>query len=140
MVGDDLFVDLNLETLRDPRRATLGLAVAQQQRDRGSDPDPGRWRILQTWAATGLCSNEKLAALRAWSELSCRATAGVTRSDRMAAFLDLKLVWQSGGGLMAKAYLGCHRPRWTLGLQHLPRLAQQGRLDSAEGEFGHDPP
>jgi hypothetical protein len=137
LVGDELFVDLNLDTYHDPDRCTLGLAVAQQQRDRGLVPDPGRRQVLDRWAAAGLCGRERWEMLRDWSELVRRsamgASAGVTRADVTAAFLDLKLVWDSGSGLSAKAYLGAHRPRWTLGLQDLPRLAQQGRFDSAHG-------
>lgn len=91
LVGDELYVDLNLENFRDPSRASLGLAVSQQHALRGPEPDASRVKVLNRWVAEGLASSAKAAGCHSWL-------------DRRERFLDLKLVWQ--GGITPKAYLG----------------------------------
>jgi hypothetical protein len=96
LVGDQLFIDLNLDNFRDGHRCTLGLAAAQQHVIRGEDGDPARRRILDRWIQAGLAAPEKAEEARGW----------VVDAPRSGHFLDLKLVWQAGAGLTAKAYLG----------------------------------
>jgi hypothetical protein len=96
LVGDEVYIDLNLDNFRDPSRCSLGLAVGQQHVTRGPDRDPARKRILDRWISSGICETEKASTIRAWCAAPSR-------------FLDLKLVWQSSTGLTAKAYLGAHR-------------------------------
>jgi hypothetical protein len=95
LVGNELYVDLNLENFRDPARASLGLAVSQQHALRGPEPDPSRAKVLSSWVAEGLASPAKAEAGQRWL-------------DRREHFLDLKLVWQ-GGITTPKAYLGVLR-------------------------------
>jgi hypothetical protein len=103
LVGEEVFVDLNLENYRDEARCSLGLAVAQQHVIRGPHPDPRRKRVLERWVSLGLadCSRTQ----RVVDGLGDQAD--VFRLD--GRFLDLKLVWQAGRVPAAKAYLGSHR-------------------------------
>jgi len=109
LVGEEIFIDLNLSNFRDPTGCSLGLAVAQQHLASGPDNDPRRTRVLDCWTGGGLASLEKAAAVQEWP------TSGVHMENygpwrlRSMRFLDLKLVWQSGAGLTAKAYLGSRR-------------------------------
>jgi hypothetical protein len=103
LVGDEVFLDLNLENFRDEASCSLGLAVSQQHVVRGPDRDPRRTRILERWASLGLA--ERGRSQRILEGL--RGRADVFRPD--GRILDLKLVWQAGRGATAKAYLGSHR-------------------------------
>lgn len=109
LVGEELFVDLNLDNFRVPERCSLGLAVGQQHVVRGPHTDPARASMLDRWTTAGLCAPEKADAVRRWVE---RAPESAAEYDRLMAdrFIDLKLVWQAGGRFQAKAYLGGHRP------------------------------
>jgi hypothetical protein len=103
LVGDEVFLDLNLENFRDPERCSLGLAVAQQHVVRGPDPDPRRRRVLERWVSLGFA--ERSRAEEILEALGDR----VDVLHPGGRFLDLKLVWQAGGAVTAKAYLGSHR-------------------------------
>jgi hypothetical protein len=107
LLGDELFVDLNLDTLGDPERCSLGLAASQQHVLHGPDQDPTRGRLLEVWSAAGLCDPTKVERARAWPGPA--DSAG--RNPGLARFLDLKLVWQAGGGFSAKAYAGARSAR-----------------------------
>jgi hypothetical protein len=109
LVGDDIFIDLNLSNFRDPAHCSLGLAVAQQHLSSGPDNDPRRTSTLDCWTAGGLASLEKAAAVQAWPTPRVRVERYGPWRQRSVRFLDLKLVWQSGAGLTAKAYLGSRR-------------------------------
>ncbi len=109
LLGEELFIDLNLENFRDDQRATLGLAVAQQHLYRGPEPDPERSAVLDAWTQAGLCDPAKVRAVMDWPSSARGVKVG--RFEREHRFLDVKLVWQAKGGLVAKAYLGRHRLR-----------------------------
>ena len=96
LVGEEVFVDLNLDTFRDPARCSLGLAAGQQHAHRDPARDASRGRLLDRWVEDGLCAPAKRESLRGWPPASNRS-----------AFLDLKVVWQRHAGLTGKAYLGC---------------------------------
>jgi hypothetical protein len=98
LLGQEIFIDLDLENFRDPGRASLGLALAQQHLLAGGEADPARPQTLARWVAAGLCAPEKARDLQQYM-----ATTVVPGGRR---FLDLKLVWQASAGLSAKAYLG----------------------------------
>jgi hypothetical protein len=108
LLGDEVFIDLNLDNFRDARRCSLGLAVAQQHLFRGPDPDPRRSRVLDRWIALGLADRGRAESIS--EGLGCRED--VFRPD--GRFLDLKIVWQADGAPIAKAYLGSHRVGHTL--------------------------
>jgi len=97
LAGDELFVDLNLDTYHDRRSCTLGLALGQQHVAHGPDRDPARAEALARWEAAGCCVPQRARLAQAW-------LAGPT------CFLDLKLVWRADAPLLAKAYLGSHVP------------------------------
>lgn len=103
LLGDELYVDLNLDDFRDPQRCSLGLAVAQQHLRRGQDPDPSRTAILARWGAAGLCDPRKLTDVKSWSLSEPHRRHPFFRDVR---FLDVKLVWRAQAGWHAKAYLG----------------------------------
>jgi hypothetical protein len=103
LVGDEVFLDLNLHNFRDEASCSIGLAVSQQHVVRGPDRDPLRTRILERWVSLGLADQGR--AQRILEGL--RGRADVFRTD--GRFLDLKLVWQAGQGAIGKAYLGSHR-------------------------------
>jgi hypothetical protein len=109
LLGGTVFIDLNLENLRDPARATLGLAVAQQHLHMGPDRDPARRRILRTWTENGLCAAEKVARVQTWPASSDQASLPPFEAEHR--FLDVKLVWQAGAGITPKAYVGRERLR-----------------------------
>ncbi len=111
LVGEQAFVDLNLDTFRDPERCTLGLAFAQQHLRLGPELHDDRRQVLERLAAAGLCSEEEARTLRRW-------VAPQSADDGLPAalvpfrpFLDLKLVWNARKPLLAKAYLGSHQQR-----------------------------
>lgn len=104
-MGDQLFLDLSLNTVADPACCTLGLAVAQQHLVSGPDRDPTRARLLERWVDAGLACARKATSVRNWLE----PVSGFGR--RQSRFVDLKLVWQAGRDPSAKAYLGSYRPR-----------------------------
>lgn len=109
LLGDELYVDLNLENSLDPERATLGLAVAQQHLENGPDRDPTRSEVLAGWLKAGLCDFAKVDLARAWAESDWNAPQSLfVREQR---YLDLKLVWQPSTGWDAKCYLGRHQQR-----------------------------
>jgi hypothetical protein len=124
LVGDQIFVDLDLDTFRDPGRCTLGLATGQQHVASGPHHDPGRAQVLEAWVQAGLCQPEKARALAGWAQPPAR-------------FLDLKLVWRSGLGWRAKAYLGQRRRGGLFFADEDPGFSQQRRLPGAEGEAAH---
>jgi hypothetical protein len=103
LVGNEVFVDLNLENMHDSERCSLGLAVAQQHVVTGPNRDPRRARVLDRWTSLGLADSSR--ARRVVAGLEGRAD--VFRPD--GRFLDLKLVWQAGRAPIAKAYLGSYR-------------------------------
>lgn len=107
LLGDDLYLDLNLDDFRDARRATLGLAVAQQHLLSG-DHDPCRRGILERWMAAGLCDAAKVSRVLAWP---APAGALVPAAFRGSRYLDVKLVWRPAQGFIAKGYAGFERPR-----------------------------
>lgn len=109
LIGDEVFIDLNLSNFRDPANCSLGLAVAQQHLVTALDNDPCRARIIDCWLAGGLGSQEKGDALKAWPTRAVRVEGHGPWRQRSMRFLDLKLVWQSDVGLTAKAYLGSRR-------------------------------
>jgi len=115
LVGRELLIDLNLDNFRDPGRASLGMAVGQQQVARGPWRELSRARVLEAWVALGLATPERAAVASAWA---------CATSDRAGVFTDLKLVWQAGVGFSAKAYLGRH----AVSAEQLARLAEQWRL------------
>jgi hypothetical protein len=104
LVGDDVFIDLNLDSFRDTGRASLGLAVGQQQIFRDGVRDRARTQVLATWTQLNFCSAGRADSARAWLE----SQAGRDH-DFPERFLDLKLVCPPGGRPEAKAYLGEHR-------------------------------
>jgi len=107
LLGDQVFLDLNLDTYRDARRCTLGLAVAPQHLFDGPAREPDRRRVLERWIEKGLCTRAQASDLRCWIN---GTDDGLTAARWMLRpFLDLKLVWQAGRALLAKAYLGVHR-------------------------------
>ncbi len=103
ILGDELYLDLNLDDASDPSRCTLGLAVAQQHLLRGLDSDPTRARLLKVWEAAGLCDPAKVDAVRAWPGTSRSHPRFFLRDVR---FLDIKLVFRAAHGWQAKAYVG----------------------------------
>lgn len=105
LVGDELFIDLNLTDFQDATQASLGLAVSQQQLFQAGDGDIGRQRVLDTWISAGLCSSERAAFVRNWLGVGPQM-ANVPNASR---FLDLKLVLRTGSPVVAKAYLGEYR-------------------------------
>jgi hypothetical protein len=109
LLGDQLFVDLNLNDFRDRARCTLGLAISQQHLRFGVDPDPTRARVLQAWMTAGLCDPGKAESARAWPASASRMPP--RPFERETRFLDLKLIWTAGSGFAAKAYAGQQRFR-----------------------------
>jgi hypothetical protein len=109
LLADSVFLDLNLENLCDRRRATLGLAVAQQHLRFGHDADPTREAILDRWQSARMADPAKIAAVRAWPRSAEQVP--VKRFERESRFLDVKLVWQESTGFVAKAYVGRQRMR-----------------------------
>jgi hypothetical protein len=110
LVGDQVFVDLNLDTLRDPQRCTLGLAVAQQHLAWVPCSEPDRRGILQRWLGAGLCTAKQATDVSSWVNAASQGGYDAAAADPLLMpFLDIKLVWQTGKRLLAKAYLGCHR-------------------------------
>lgn len=105
LLGDELYLDLNLDDFRDQRRCTLGLAVAQQHLLRGANADPCRAALLEVWRKAELVDAAKVQAVQAWPR-----SAGTRRNpfEREIRYLDVKLVWTAGAGWRAKAYLGRH--------------------------------
>ena len=106
LLGEQVFVDLNLDTFRDVGRCTLGLAVTPQHLVQGPAPESDRRRILDRWIAAGLCTEEQAADVKSWVN---RAGGDTVEGGMLRPFLDLKLVWQAGRSLQAKAYLGVHQ-------------------------------
>jgi hypothetical protein len=102
-LGEELYLDLNLDDASDSSRCTLGLAVAQQHLLRGLDSDPTRARLLQAWEAAGLCDPAKVEAVKAWPQ-SARPRPRFFMQD--VRILDIKLVFRAGKGWQAKAYVG----------------------------------
>jgi hypothetical protein len=102
LLGNELYVDLNLDDFRDPERSTLGLAVAQQHLQRGNDSDPSRRAILEAWRDAGLCEPSKLEEASAWPGSTPRRRGPFRREIR---YLDVKLVWRPNSW-QAKAYVG----------------------------------
>ena len=107
LTGALAFIDLNLGTLRDRRKSTLGLAVAQQHLVHGPERDPLRTALLERWCSAGLADTRKVARVRDVLVAGPSATESATL--RAGRFLDLKLVWSAELGTFAKAYLGFHR-------------------------------
>ena len=108
LLGDELYLDLNLDDFRDPRHSTLGLAVAQQHLLRGGVPDPCRAAVLQAWQEAQLCDPAKLQSVQAWPHSACARRQPFEREIR---YLDVKLVWNPSAGWKAKAYVGRHSRR-----------------------------
>jgi hypothetical protein len=106
VIGDDAFVDLNLENFRQPGRCSLGLAVTQQHVVSGPGRDSTNARILESWVAAGLCQPNKAEALRRWPARPEDIGTSDPAKPRPGRFVDLKLVWQADRGLSAKGYLG----------------------------------
>jgi hypothetical protein len=108
LLGEDVFLDLNLDDYRDPRRCSLGLAAARQHLASGPDRDPLRAALLERWMDRGLCDAAKVEAGHAWLTSGSRHERQglATRSVADGRFLDLKLVWRTGSEPLAKSYLG----------------------------------
>lgn len=103
-LGDELYLDLNLEDFRDAERVSLGLAVAQQHLRQAAEPDPTRRDILSAWVEAGLCDAQKAAFVEEWPRsIASRRQHLLQRDFR---YLDVKLVWRANSGWSAKAYLG----------------------------------
>jgi hypothetical protein len=100
LLGHDVFVDLNLDDFRDPRRCTLGLEASQQQWYAGREGDRGRANVLARWVDQALATELDAGAIKAW--------IAADSSAEIQKFLDLKLVLQRTE-LSAKAYLGAYR-------------------------------
>jgi hypothetical protein len=113
LVGDEVFFDLNLANFDVPDRASMGLSFSQQHVVRGPDRDPGRRALLDRLVGAGLCRSDEATMLAAWPGTSRVCTEGKKVPQRFVRFLDVKLVWEAGRGLQAKAYLGT---MWPLGL------------------------
>ena len=113
LLGKTVFIDLNLENFRDPRRASLGLAVAQQHLYLGPDADPARGAILEAWLAGGLCDAAKVARVQEWPASGHDVPVRAFEVEHRV--LDVKLVWDEGVGLTPKAYLGRERMRGLFG-------------------------
>jgi hypothetical protein len=111
LIGDDVYVDLNIADFHDRAACTLGLAIGQQHLVSGPDADPLRRRILDRWTRSGLCAPSKAGALALWlcPESEADETEGwPVRTQRL---LDLKLVWHAQTDFISKAYLGARRSR-----------------------------
>jgi hypothetical protein len=104
VLGDELYLDLNLDDAHDARRCTLGLAVAQQHLSRGRADDRARSRILSGWLAAGLCDAERVSSVQRWPYSADPRRQHVFRRD--VRYLDVKLVLRPDRGWQAKAYLG----------------------------------
>ena len=108
ILGNELYLDLNLENFRDSERATLGLAAAQQHLNR-PDSDPTRAEILAHWLKAGLCAFPKVDRVRTWPASAWDVPQNLFMQE--LRYLDLKLVWQAPTGWIAKAYLGRRQRR-----------------------------
>ena len=107
VLGDELFLDLDLENFRERGAASLGLAVARQHLLRGPLGETTHEPIAARWQRAGLCDAGKLELARNWPSPS-ESTRPFLRETR---FLDLKLVWRARTGFEAKAYFGLLRQR-----------------------------
>jgi hypothetical protein len=106
LCGDDIYFDLNLNTLQDPLRCSFGIAFSQQQVALLSPGDPGRCALLEQLAAHDQCKPDQARALAAWAE-PMQATAEPSwRDPRVRHWLDIKSVLDSRANLASKAYLG----------------------------------
>lgn len=103
LLGDELFLDLDLSRFRDARQAYFGLAVAQQHVRRGPERDPAHACVVSTWVEHGLCDPVKVEGLNAWLQSSATCNG--------ARFIDLKLTWSAATGFAAKAYAGLYPSR-----------------------------
>lgn len=130
LLGRELYFDLNLENLRNPVRASLGLAVSQQHVLRGPDRDPSRLRVLDAWTNAALCDPQKVKDVRAW--LDSPASRSEARLANAPRLLDVKLTWHEDLGYCAKAYLGSlfpvRLPARPPSPEQGPRFAEQRRL------------
>jgi hypothetical protein len=102
LVGEELFIDLNLENFQRPGESTLGLSVAAQHQIGSGAHDPQRNAVLERWQQYGLCKPDKALFAQSW----VRGGQHETPEQRSRRFLDLKLVWEAQSGFAPKAYLG----------------------------------
>jgi hypothetical protein len=98
--GGELYFDLTPDM---PER--FAVVLTQQNRARSNERDLARSGFLEVCSALGLCTPPESLALQRW---------GGSRPVRLAdgsrvvleRWLDVKLVWQQGDKVSAKAYLG----------------------------------
>jgi hypothetical protein len=130
LLGDQVFVDLNLTTLHDAESCTLGLAVGQQHVLCGPRCEPLHGELLRRWAEVGWADPLKARSVQA--VIGAGATADLPNRVKAGRFLDLKLVWSRQSGTVAKAYLGFHHQAaelpWSIvSGQELARLDDEWR-------------
>jgi hypothetical protein len=99
----DMFIDVTVE---EAVTARLGLAFAQQQIDNLPCRDATRRILLERCVQTGLCTREKREALLTWPGGFRALFQDREQPARIQKWLDVKIVYQPGHPLEAKAYLG----------------------------------
>jgi hypothetical protein len=123
LLGDAVFIDVDIDALRDAERCSLGLAVGQQHLGQKNGTPRFPAQLLDRWCRAGLCSPAKRAGLEAWAS---SARAGGEAVPHPGRFLDLKLVWRTRSAPIAKAYRGFYGPRKAaLGERAAPRASHE---------------
>jgi hypothetical protein len=102
LVGEESFIDLNLENFQQSGKSTLGLSVAAQHQIGSGAHDLRRSAVLERWQQCGLCKPEQALFAQSWVSGGQHETL----EQRSRRFLDLKLVWEAQSGFAPKAYLG----------------------------------
>ena len=104
--GDDIYLDLNLTTLRDPQRCSVGIAFSQQQVRACLPEDRSRRALLEQLATQGQCRPAQARALAAWAEPPLSAAGTGRALPHVRRWLDVKSVLDAQCVLQTKAYLG----------------------------------
>ena len=105
-VGGQLYVDITVDDFHIPGGGRLGLTFTPQHLLHSEERDPARVDLLQDLFAAGLCTENWLRTLLKWPSRERILWQESRWPSIVERWLDIKLVWQQGEEIEAKAYLG----------------------------------
>lgn len=106
-VGDELYVDLTVHDFDAPLGSRIGFVFSPQHLRRSSEADAERGPLLASLVARNLCTPAQSRELRRWPQrYKIRERKYDDGPVMVNRWLDIKVVWERGHPLAAKAYLG----------------------------------
>jgi hypothetical protein len=106
--ADWIYLDLPVTGFGHDQGAGLGVSMSQQQLRMSDERDPARPQLLQALADDGVITAPQHTALLSWpgDDVHTFAANGKQLQTQVQRFLDVKLIPQPTGPVLAKAYLG----------------------------------